>query len=136
MKLWYGFGSEHSMRLRMIGKFKEARDAAEAMRVIDAITALVNEEVDSGEIELDGRKDRYSAAMLDLLDNLHLLTVSPRELEQFAYDVGVEQENDEVIVTTDEADVSAYLKIMIHKGARLEVYSAHNYARSQDGREL
>lgn len=136
MKLWYGFGSEHSMRLRMIGKFKEIGDASEAMRAIDEITDLVNKEVDSGEIELDGRTDRYSVAMLDLLDNLHISTVSPRELEQFAYEISIDQIKDEVIITSEESDVSAYLKIMIDKGARLEVYSAHNYARSLDGREL
>ena len=42
MKLWYGYGSEHSMNLVMIGRFKDAVAAAQAKRVIDALTTKVN----------------------------------------------------------------------------------------------
>ena len=43
-------------------------------------------------------------------------------------------EDDKVVVTTNESDVSAFLKVMIDKGARVEVYSAHDYPETQCGR--
>ena len=49
MKLWAGFGSEHSMNLVMIGRFVDASDAAAAKRLIDDLIALVMEEQEAGQ---------------------------------------------------------------------------------------
>jgi len=32
-----------------------------------------------------------------------------------------------IVVTTDELEVSGFLKLMVDKGAKVEVYSAHDY---------
>ena len=134
MKVWYGFGSEHSANLVMIGKFKDSQDASDAMRMIDEITEQVNADVDVGQIEVGELTERYTETMLDLMRRLNIYVISPNELEQFAYDVRVNVDNDEIIVRTDEADVSAFLKLMIRKGARVQVYSAHDYPESERGR--
>src|SRR6266481_7179904 len=47
MKIWYGYGSEHSMRLVMIGHFREVTDAERAKEAIDRLTAQVSADVDS-----------------------------------------------------------------------------------------
>jgi hypothetical protein len=44
MKIWKGYGSEHSMNLVMIGHFKEACDAREAKRLIDQLIERVARE--------------------------------------------------------------------------------------------
>ena len=38
-----------------------------------------------------------------------------------------ELKDQQVVITTDEPDVSAFLKLMVDKGARVEVFSAHDY---------
>ena len=65
--------------------------------------------------------------MMDFLIKSHLNTVGAAELEQFLYDVSVEKKGNKVILRTDESEVSAFMKILIEKGAKVEVYSAHEY---------
>ena len=132
MKVWYGFGSEHSANLVMIGKFKDSQDASEAMRMIDEITEQVYSDVEVGQIEVGEITDHYTDTMMDLMRRLNIYVISPNELEQFAYDVNVSVNNDEMTVRTDEGDVSAFLKLMIQRGARVQVYSAHDYPELED----
>ena len=71
------------------------------------------------------------SSRIDSKLNVHL---RPAELEQFAYDVTVEVEDSQIVVTTDEIDVSAFLTVLIEKGARVEVYSAYAYPENGHGR--
>jgi hypothetical protein len=122
MKIWMGYASEHSANLVMIGRFKDARSAEEAKRVIDEISQFIaNREEDERNV------DSYSDDALELLQKVRFHSVAPGELAQFAYEVHCERRDDKVVITTDEIDVSAFLKLMIDRGARVEVYSAHDY---------
>lgn len=134
MKIWYGYGSEHSMNLVMIGEFEDMKSAADAMRVINDITGQVDADVDAGHIEIGEHTERFSDEMLNLLIDLNVLTVGVDEVQQFAYDVNVKHEGSSIVVTTDEADVSAFLKVMLHKGARVQIYSAHDFPDTGYGR--
>lgn len=134
MKIWYQNGSEHSANLVMIGQFKDAIEATRAKEIIDALTKQVEENQDKRDIVLGSPSERYSKAMLDLLSKLNIAAIGPQELEQFLYDVHVEVEGNKVILTTEEVDISAFLKVMLLNGARIEVYSAHDYPDSEYGR--
>ena len=135
MKVWRGYGSEHSMNLVMIGRFKDAGDATKAKEVIDQITEQVGVDIEADHIEVGEQTDRYSDDMLTLLGSgVNVHGINPAELEQFAYDVSVEVEDDKVLVTTEEIDVSAFLKVLLDKGARVEVYSAHHHSGTGYGR--
>jgi hypothetical protein len=125
MKIWKGYGSEHSAKLVMIGKFKDATSAKEAKEAIDEISKLMRQSDDGQEAT-----DRYSEAALDLLQKLRFHSASPSELKQFVYDIQSKVEDDKVIVTTDEVDVSGFFKILIDRGARVEIYSRHEYPSS------
>jgi len=46
----------------------------------------------------------------------------------------VKVEGSKMILTTDEVDISAFLKVMLDSGARIEVYSAHDYPDTEYGR--
>jgi hypothetical protein len=131
MKLWAGFGSEHSTNLVMIGRFLDANDAAGAKRLIDELTALVLEEQAAGQIQVGELQDRFSSKMLDFLRKNDFWTISPTELQQFAYDVSVEHTKNTVEVYTDECDVSAFLKVLLDHKARIEVFSAHHHEKDQ-----
>lgn len=136
MKIWHGFGSEHSANLVMIGRFTEAGDAAKAKEIIERITEQVNADEEAGLMNIGGGTDRFGVNMLRLLGELNVHSISPSELEQFAYNVTVELKDESVMITTDEIDVSAFLKVLIDEGARVEVYSAHNYPETESGRSM
>jgi hypothetical protein len=134
VKIWYGHGSEHSMNLVMIGHFKDAGTAAAAKEAIDQLTEFVMAESQAGEIEIGGHTDRFPKKLQDLLYELKIYDVAPVELEQFGYEFGVKIDEDKVVLTTDESDVSAFLKVLVDRGARVEVYSAHHYPDTEYGR--
>jgi Family of unknown function (DUF6375) len=127
MKIWNSYGSEHSANLVMIGRFKDAASAEKAKAIIDEITNLMTNNDD------DHRNaDSYSDGALALLRKVGFYSVAPAELEQFIYDIRSELEGDQLVIRTDEPDISVFLKLMIEKGARVEVYSAHDYPDSSE----
>ena len=134
MKIWHQHGSEHSANLVMLGHFENATEATRAKEIIDALTNQVREEESSGTRTVAQPLERYSDAMLDLLGRLNVASIGPRELEQFLYDVSVNVEGSKIVVTTEEIDVSAFLKVLLDQRARIEVYSAHNHPDSEYGR--
>ncbi|TVZ75658.1 DUF6375 family protein [Streptomyces sp. BK340] len=134
MKVWYGYGTEHSMNLVMIGRFKDATTAERAHAVIKHLTTALQAEEEAGRLTVGEPNDRYSDEVLKLLSDLNIHSIGPRELEQFLYDLTTRRDGDSIVVTTDETDVQALLKVLIDKGARIEVYSAHDHPGTGYGR--
>lgn len=134
MKIWYQHSSEHSANLVMIGHFENAAEATKAKEIIDELTKQVTADQDKGEIVLGSPSGRYGSEMLDLLGRRNIMSIGPRELEQFLYEVSVKVEGSKVILTTEENDVSAFLKVLFDQGARIEVYSAHTHPDTEYGR--
>jgi Family of unknown function (DUF6375) len=134
MKIWYGQGSEHSMNLVMIGHFKDVATASEAKEIIDQLTQQVEADRQAGLIEIGEHSDRFTDGTLNLLQKVRVHILSPCEMDQFGYDVNLRVDDSKVVLTTDESDVSAFLKVLIDKGARVEVYSAHSHEGTGYGR--
>jgi hypothetical protein len=127
MKIWNGYGSEHSMNLVLIGKFKRAQDAEKVVKDIGKLSVQASKD-DSHAIAFDGPADqRFSDEMLSLLGKLNLNTLGPADLGQLLSDHRLERNDDRITVTTDEAEVSAFVKLFIEAGAKVEVFSAHDY---------
>ena len=63
-----------------------------------------------------------------------MASIGPGELEQFAYEVNMKVEGEKLIVTTDELDIAAFLKVLFLRGARIELYSAHDHPGTGRGR--
>jgi len=133
MKIWYQHGSEHSANLVMIGHFENAADAMKAKEIIEALTEQVSEDQSKGTLILGSPTDRYGDEMLDLLVRLNI-SIGPQEVEQFAYEFSVKVDGNDLVLTTEELDISAFLKVMYLNGARVEVYSAHDYPDTLHGR--
>ena len=123
MKVWNGFGSEHSAKLVMIGRFKDAGSAEKAKAKIDEISRFCEDNREDVR-----RTERFSDNVMELLSKIKFFSVTPGELEQFTWDVDVEVKGNQVVIKTDELDVSAFMKLMIDMEARLEVFSRHDYA--------
>jgi hypothetical protein len=134
VKIWYQHNSEHSANLVMIGHFKDATQATKAKEIMDALTQQVAADQSSGVLTVGTPSERYGKEMLDLLARLNVSSIGPQELEQFAYEVSIKVEGDDIVLTTDELDVSAFLKVMVQQGARVEVYSAHDYPSTAHAR--
>lgn len=134
MKVWYGFGTEHSMNLVMIGRFKDAAKAETVNGIINAFKTAVEADQTAGRLKLGEPTATYSDEMLRLLMDLNVPSLAPGELEQFVYDVNVRRDGDSIVITTDEIAVEAFMKLMLLKGARVEVYSAHDYPDTEYGR--
>jgi hypothetical protein len=134
MKIWSQHGSEHSANLVMIGHFADVTEATKAKEIIDELMRQVEADQDAGAIVLGSPSDRYGEEMLNLLGRLNIMSIGPWEFEQFLYSVRVEVEGSNLILTTDEIDISAFLKVMLDEGARSEGYSAHNHPDTEYGR--
>lgn len=129
MKIWRGYGSEHSHNLVMIGRFSSFEDAEKTKVIIDMLAERLPDL-----IELDSPSERFEDGVLELLKGQEFTSLSRREVDQFLYDVNTKLEDDTIILTTEEIDVSAFLKLMISRGAKVEVYSAHDFPDSGYGR--
>ncbi|HKT26569.1 DUF6375 family protein [Dyella sp.] len=132
MKIWNGYGSEHSMNLVLIGRFKRAQDAEKVEKDIDRLSAQASKD-DSHAVSFGDPEDqRFSDDMLSLLRSLNLNTLSPSDLGQLVSDHHLTRKGDQITVTTDEAEVSAFVKLFIEAGAKVEVFSAHDYPSDSD----
>lgn len=103
MKVWYGYGTEHSMNLVMIGHFKSPNDAEETNELITKITKAVD-----GKIEVGRNYSRYDNDMMGILREVNSYILSPSELEQFLYDTTIQVDGDKLILTTEETEISAF----------------------------
>ena len=127
MKIWTGFGSEHSANLVMIGRFKEASKAKQVKEIIDRLTEQAMDEDEMPGYDAAFRHRKYSEPMSKLLNEFRIYSVRPTELEQLQYDVSHEIKGNAIIFKTDEIEISVFMKILIDEGARIEIYSAHDY---------
>jgi hypothetical protein len=113
----------------MIGKFKHTDDAEKAKEIIDQLTEKLTDKIEVGRF-----RNRFEDDVLDILKNADIYTLGRSELEQFLYDINTRVEDDKLILTTDESDISAFIKLMIDQGAKVEIFSAHDYPDSEYGR--
>ena len=125
MKIWRSYGSEHSMNLVMIGRFKQESDAERAEELLNCLFEKVLSLAES-----DLYEDRFTSDVSDLLRSKNILYLSPNELTQFRYDVSFNRNGNQIRFTSDEQDISAMLKLMLIEGAKVEVFSAHDYPES------
>jgi hypothetical protein len=129
MKIWHGYGSEHSMNLVMIGHFKSPEDAEKTQNLIGQLTEGLR-----GKIDIGTARYRFGDNVRDLLRETNCYCLSPSELEHFLYEVDTRVEGDKIILTTDESEVSAFFKLMIENGAKVEIFSIHDYPDTEYGR--
>ena len=128
MKIWNSYGSEHSSNMVLIGRFLDIDDAAKAKAIIDQLFRYA-----------DGKLEELRAIRKFPQEDLEFFiknapVLQPSELEQFCYEVNVKLSGKDIIITTDEYDLSAFIKIMATQGGRVEIYSAHSHKATGHGR--
>lgn len=136
MRIWHSYGSEHSMNLVLVGTFESVSAAEAAVERVEALQALAEQEWSAD----DWRRqdERMSDAVLDTLRELKLYDMGRVDVDMFAFEHTIERSESTVRITTDESDVQGFLKVLINIGARVEVFSRHDWnddgtPRTRDG---
>lgn len=129
MKIWHGFGSEHSSNLVMIGQFKTETDAKNTKEKLDRIIERL-----SGKIQFERLEDRFTEEEIEVLtsENVHYLT--PKDLEQLVFEFDCSIDKNEIHITSEELEITVFVKLLVENGAKVEVFSAHNYPGTGLGR--
>lgn len=127
MKVWHGYGTEHSMNLVLIGHFSEPGEAREARDAIASLTAAAEAERDAGRLEYGEPPRLFSDQLLTAMSDVGVHSLGRSDVEQFLYEAEVKVDDVDVVVGTDEIDVMAYIKVLISKGAKVEMYSLHDH---------
>ncbi len=132
MKVWIGYGSEHSNNLMMVGTFANVDRATEAFKDFDEIRKQAQLDYEDGILDFEKTHSRWSDAMRDLLMKHNVYSLGPDDLMDFVLDTQVSQEGDKIIVRTDEIEVAGFLKLFYSRGARIEVGDAQSFEKEAE----
>jgi hypothetical protein len=126
MKLWRGYGSEHSANLVMIGRFASPQDAELAANDFEKLRTAVNEEFDFDKYDEDDMS-AFTEKLRQLLNDMKLYSFGPSDIAHFAYEHHFDRRGSTLEISTDELDVNGFLKFLIEHQASIEIYSAHDF---------
>ena len=117
------------MNLVLIGRFQSLSAAEAAQERMDVLRKLA--EAQWSDDSWQRRDDRMNDATMDKLRELALYDFARTDLDMFAFDHSVKRTDSTLRIWTDETEVQGFLKVLIDLGARVEVFSAHQW--SDDG---
>lgn len=127
MKVWHGYGTEHSMNLQLIGHFADRGEAHAAEQAIRILTKAAESEQAAGRLEYGEPPRLFSGELLAAMTEVSIHSLGYGDVEQFLYDVEVKVVGSDVVLKTDEIDIIAYVKVLLLKGAKVEMYSRHDH---------
>jgi hypothetical protein len=133
MKIWTGFGSEHSYNLILIGHFADERNARAVEEKFAQLQDLANKESDA--VTWDDDDATYSPELYNSLRELNVWNLSRSDVDGFGYLGSLERNGARVTLRTDDAELQGLLKLLFDHGARVEIYSAHHWTDDGEPRE-
>jgi len=123
MKVWIGYGSEHSANLVIIGKFASSDKARATLDLLNEATRIARADEQAGRLTAGEPATKFSDDQIEFYKRTSL-SLDP---EQLLYEFHARQESDRVVVTTEEMAINSLLSALLHGGAKIEVYSAHEH---------
>jgi hypothetical protein len=75
----------------------------------------------------------FSDELLAVLSKEKIHSLAYADVEQFLYDTDVKADGSNVVVQTDEIDVIAFVKVLLARGAKVEMYSMHDHSTGVGG---
>jgi hypothetical protein len=127
VKIWTGYGSEHSSNLKMIGHFRDEEAAKAAELVFERLRDRIDEDSKDETYDLSEHLPDLSDEMGQLLRELKLYSVGPADIENFAYDHSVSRQGSDLVLTTEENNVGGFVKLLVDADARIEIFSLHTH---------
>lgn len=125
MRIWHSYGSEHSMDLVLIGTFETVSSAEAAVERMEALKALA--EAEGTDDDWRRQDELMPDTLREGLRELNLYEMGRYDVDIYAYEHSVERKGTTVRVWTEESEVQGFLKVLLHLGARVEVFSRHNW---------
>lgn len=125
MRIWYSYGSEHSMDLVLVGTFETVTGAEAAIEKMEALRTLAESEWSDDDWRY--QDERMPDSLMNALINLKLYNMGRSDVDIYAFEHTVERRDSTVRVQTEESEVQGFLKVLIHFGARVEVFSRHDW---------
>lgn len=119
MKVWFGYGSEHSASLVILGTFK---DVATAKEVIDIL-----EDCQATAAQTSMQRDLNDADAMAAYHKHKIGDITLNDLEGITLDHHWVQEGKTVRITTDDTEIQAIMKILLSKEAKIQMYSSHSW---------
>ncbi|NGO46969.1 DUF6375 family protein [Streptomyces ureilyticus] len=115
----------------MIGRFQTVTGAQAAAEGMEALRALA--EAAWSDDDWRSHDERMPRELVDELVKLKLYDLGRSDVDLYALDHSVTREAETVRVWTEESDVQGFLKVLLHYGAKVEVFSRH--AWNENGSE-
>lgn len=125
MKIWNGFGSEHSMDLVLIGRFRTVAAAVAAEEGMTDLQELAGEPWSDDDWR--SPDERMPREMGEALREMGLYDMGRFDVDNFAFDHQVTRAQETIRIWTDESEVQGFLKLLLHHGAKVEVFSRHQW---------
>jgi hypothetical protein len=127
VKIWTGYGSEHSSKLKMIGHFRDEEAAKVAELIFQRLRDRVYEDMNNETYDASEDEPDLSDEMADLLRDLKQYLLGPADIENFAFDHSVSRHGADLVLTTDEYNIGGFVKILVDAEARIEIFSLHSH---------
>ncbi|QGZ47422.1 hypothetical protein GPZ77_02500 [Streptomyces sp. QHH-9511] len=125
MRIWNGYGSEHSMNLILIGQFQtvaEARAVTERMKALEALA-----EAEWSDDDWRSRDERMPPEISKALYDMQLYDMGRSDVDAYALDHRVTRDGEKIRIWTDDTEIQGFLKVLLHHGAKVEIFSRHNW---------
>lgn len=117
------------MDLMLIGTFETVPGAEAAVERMKALKTLA--EAEWSDDDWLRQDDRMPDVLAGELHKLKLYELGRSDVDIYAFDHSVERNGSTIRIRTEESDVQGFLKVLIHLGARVEVFSRHTW--NEDG---
>lgn len=127
MKVWFGYGSEHSMDLMIIGRFEEVSQATAAVDRMNQLKALAEREWPE-DTSWQGAEERLTGTLTQTLWDLNIYDMGRSDVDIFMFEHTIDHDGTEVQVWTEEKEIQGFVKVLMHYGAKIEIYSKHDWA--------
>jgi Family of unknown function (DUF6375) len=129
MRIWHSYGSEHSMDLVLVGTFETVSTAEAAIERLEALKALA--EAEWSDDDWRRQDERMPDTLIDGLSKLKLYEMGRSDVDIYAFEHSIERNGSTVRIRSEESEVQGFVKVLIHLGARVEVFSRHHW--NEDG---
>ena len=122
MKIWKSFSAEHSAKLRIIGEFKTTEDIAKTREIINDLTNEVMKQDVSRQTSA-----KCTDKITDIIKKYNCYCLGNEDLMNFTHAHNISYIGKNIEINTDEINIQGLLKVMLSNGAKIEIYSNHDY---------
>lgn len=117
------------MDLVLIGKFETVTSAEAAVERMEILKRLA--EAEWADDDWRRPDERMPDAIAEELRRLNLYEMGRTDVDIYAFEHSVTRTGATVRVWTEESEVQGFLKVLLNLGARVEVFSRHDW--NEDG---